>query len=92
MYIATFYTTDLSYPDFIPDSIVAHGDSLDDIIPELSDALAESLLNPNVAPANQYGDPVGPSMAEVCQAIHDGTTCIVFDYGEYKEVYTILNI
>lgn len=92
MYIATFYTTDHADPGLVPVSPVASGDSLDDIIPGLSDALAESLAGSDVAPVNQYGDPVGPSMAEVCQAIHDGTTCIVLDYGEYRDVYSILNI
>lgn len=92
MFIVTFYSTNRSDPDLVPVSTVASGDSLDDIIPDISDALAESLADSDIAPVNQYGDPVGPSMAEVCQSIHDGTTCIVLDYGEYRNVFTILNI
>lgn len=92
MYIVTLYTPGQSDPDYIPDTLITHGDTLDDIIPELSDAIAESLAYSDVAPVNQYGNPVGKSMAEVCQSIHDGTTCIVLDDGKYREVYTILNI
>lgn len=92
MFIVTLYTTDHSEDNLVPDSAVAHGGSIDDIIPELSDALAGTLADSDVAPVNQYGDPVGKSMAEICQAVHDGTRCIVLDYREYREVFTIIEI
>lgn len=92
MYIATLYTTDHQDADLIPDSVIASGEALDDLIPAISDDIAESLVNPNITVSNQYGDPIDNNVASVCQAIQDGTACIVLDRGESRDVFTIIEI
>jgi len=96
MFIVTIYTTDHSDKDYIPDTIITSGDSIDEIIAGISDELAESFgTGPdNAGPSvkDNLGNPIEDNIASVCQAIHDGTTCIVVDFPTHRNVYTILTI
>ena len=96
MYIVTLYSTDQSDPDYIPDTIITYGDTIDELIAGISDELAESFGTDPAIPGpsvkDNLGNPIEDNIASVCQAIHDGTTCIVVDFPTYRNVYTILNI
>ena len=96
MFIVTYYTTDHSDNDYIRDTIITSGESIDEIIAGISDELADSFgtdpdhEGPSVK--DNLGNPIEDNIASVCQAIHDGATCIVVDFPAYRNVYTILNI
>lgn len=84
--------------DLIPVVIMAHGETTDDLIPALSDDIAEILAMDEIKSAtitDNYGHEIEPTVASVCEAIANGTTTIMVhqtfrDTGDrYTDVYTI---
>lgn len=99
MMICTFYSTDRSDGDLIPAVIEATGDSLDDLIPNISGEVATELamageIGNTVEITDHEGNEIEPSVFGVCSALADGATCISLKHtlptGEtYENVFTI---
>ena len=99
MMICTFYSTDRSDGDFIPAVIEATGDSLDDLIPAISDEVATELamadeIGKTVEISDQEDNEIDRSVFGVADALAKGATCIVLKNtlptGEtYENVFTI---
>ena len=92
MMICTFYSTDRSDGDLIPAVIEATGESLDDLIPAISDEVAKT-----VEITDHEGNEIERSVFGVCSALADGATCIDLKHtlptGEtYENVFTIHTI
>jgi len=102
MMICTFYSTDRSDGDFIPAVIEATGDSLDDLIPAISDEVVTELamadeIGKTVEISDQEGNEIERSVFGVADALAKGATCIVLKNtlptGEtYENVFTIHRI
>lgn len=102
MKICTYYTTDRSDCDFVPTVIKAKGETLDDLIPEISDEIAQELAmaeinGESVTIEDHEGIEIEANVGAVCEALHNDTTCIVVkhkpDAGEdYENVFTIHNL
>jgi hypothetical protein len=102
MMICTYYSTDRSDGDFIPAVIEATGDSIDDLIPAISDEVATELamadeIGKTVEISDQEGNEIERSVFGVADALAKGATCIVLkntlSTGEtYENVFTIHNI
>lgn len=99
MMICTFYSTDRSDGDFIPTVIEATGDSIDDLIPAISDEVATELamadeIGKTIEISDQEGNEIERSVFGVSDALAKGATCIVLkntlSTGEtYENVFTI---
>lgn len=99
MMICTFYSTDRSDGDFIPAVIEATGDSIDDLIPAISDEVATELamadeIGKTVEISDQEDNEIERSVFGVGDALAKGATCIVLKNtlptGEtYENVFTI---
>lgn len=102
MMICTFYTTDRSDGDLIPAVIEAKGESLDDLIPEISDEVAMELamadqISKTIEIEDHEGNEIERSVFGVTDALVKGATCIVLKNtlptGEtYENVFTIHRI
>lgn len=97
MMICTVYSTDRSDGDFIPAIIEATGESLDDLIPAISDGVATELfladeLGKTVEITDHEGNEIERSVFGVADAILKGATCIVLKHETYENVFTILSI
>lgn len=102
MMICTFYTTDRSDGDLIPAVIEAKGESLDDLIPEISDEVAMELamadqIGKTIEIEDHEGNEIERSVFGVTDALVKGATCIVLkntlSTGEtYENVFTIHRI
>lgn len=102
MMICTFYSTDRSDGDFIPAVIEATGDSLDDLIPAISDEVATELcladeIGKTVEITDHEGNEIERSVFGVADALAKGATCIMLkntlSTGEtYENVFTIHTI
>jgi hypothetical protein len=99
MMICTFYSTDRSDGDLIPAVIEATGESLDDLIPAISDEVAAELsmaegIGKTIEIEDHEGNEIEASVFGVADALAKGATCIVLkntlDTGEtYENVFTI---
>lgn len=102
MMICTFHSTNRNEVDFIPAIIGATGDSLDDLIPAISDEVATELamadeIGKTVEITDHEGNEIERSVFGVCSALADGATCIDLKHtlptGEtYENVFTIHTI
>ena len=102
MMLCTYYTTNRSDGDFIPAVIQATGDSLDDLIPAISDEVATELsmadvICKSVEITDQDGNEIDRSVFGVADALAKGATCIDLKFtmptGEtYENVFTIHTI
>ncbi len=102
MMICTYYSTDRSDGDFIPAVIEATGDSIDDLIPAISDEVATEFamadeIGKTVEISDQDGNEIERSVFGVADALAKGATCIVLKNtlptGEtYENVFTIHTI
>lgn len=102
MMLCTFYSTDRSDGDLIPADIEAMGESLDDLIPDISDEVATELaladeFGRTVEIADNEGNEIERSVFGVADALANGATCIVLKHtlstGEtYENVFTIHTI
>lgn len=104
MMICTFYTTyrNRSDEDLIPTDIEATGNSIDDLIPDISDEVATELamadeFGRTVEISDHDGNEIERSVFGVADALAKGTTCIVLKHtlptGEtYENVFTIHTI
>lgn len=97
MMICTVYTTDRSDGDFIPAIIEATGESLDDLIPAISDGVATELcladeIGKTVEITDHEGNEIERSVFGVVDAILKGATCIVLKHETYENVFTIHTI
>lgn len=76
--------------DLIPVVIMAHGETTDDLIPALSDDIAQTLaVNNGVTIEGIEGNPIEPDVQSVCEAVANGTTTIMVHRTEDTDVYTI---
>ena len=76
--------------DLIPVVIMAHGETTDDIIPALSDDIAQTLaINDGVTIEDIEGTPIGSDVQSVCEAVANGTTTIMVHRTDDTDVYTI---
>ena len=97
MMLCTFYSTDRSDGDFIPAVIEATGESLDDLIPAISDEVATDLamadeMGRTVEIEDHEGNEIECSVFGVADALAKGATCIVLKHETYENVFTILSI
>jgi hypothetical protein len=103
MKICTFHTTDRGDDlEMVPSVILAHGDTVDDLIPEISDSIAMEIVTANeegneIRFVNNHGNPIDTSVFGVVNAINEGTRCIVVkksmpDGRTYENIYTIHSI
>lgn len=104
MMICTSYTTcrNGSDGDLIPTDIEATGDSIDDLIPDISDEVATELamadeFGRTVEISDHEGNEIERSVFGVADALTKGATCIVLKFtlstGEtYENVFTIHRI
>lgn len=97
MMICTFYTTNRNDSDLIPADIEATGDSLDDLIPAISDEVATELaladeFGKTVEITDHEGNEIERSVFGVADAIFKGATCIVLKHETYETVFTIHTI
>jgi hypothetical protein len=102
MMICTFYSTDRSDGDLIPAVIEATGESLDDIIPAISDEVATELaiaqeVGKTLWIEDQDGNMIDKSVFAVSEALANGATCIVLKNAlptgeKYENVFTIHTI
>ena len=97
MMLCTFYSTDRSDGDLIPAIIGATGDSLDDLIPAISDEVATDLamadeMGRTVEIEDHEGNEIEASVFGVADALAKGATCIVLKHETYENVFTIHTI
>ena len=97
MMICTFHSTNRNNGDFIPAIIGATGDSLDDLIPAISDEVATDLamadeMGRAVEIEDHEGNEIECSVFGVADALAKGATCIVLKHETYENVLTILSI
>ena len=97
MMICTFYSTDRSDGDLIPVVIEATGESLDDLIPAISDEVATELamadeMGRTIEIEDHKGNEIECSVFGVADALAKGATCIVLKHETYENVFTILSI
>jgi hypothetical protein len=102
MMICTFYSTDRSDGDFIPAVIEATGETVDDLIPAISDEVATELamadeIGKTVEITDHDGNEIKRSVFGVCSALANGATCIVLKNAlptgeKYENVFTIHTI
>ena len=97
MMLCTFYSTDRSDGDFIPAVIEATGESLDDLIPAISDEVATDLamaddMGRTIEIEDHEGNEIECSVFGVADALAKGATCIVLKHETYENVFTILSI
>ena len=99
MKILTTYSTDRSDLDLAKTVILAKGETVDDLIPALSDEVAEELANAQaigkkVTVKDTDANEIDPTVFSVVEAIANGATCIIVTHvlpdGEtYDNVYSI---
>lgn len=84
--------------DLIPVVIMAHGETTDDLIPALSDDIAETLAMDDIKEStieDNEGNAIEPTVGAVCEAIANGATTIMVhqtyacDFTTRTDVYTI---
>lgn len=97
MMICTFHSTNRNNVDFIPAVIEATGDSLDELIPAISDEVATELamaegIGKTVEIEDHEGNEIEASVFGVADALAKGATCIVLKHETYENVFTILSI
>lgn len=100
MKLLIHYTTDHSDPDYVPATVCAKGETLDDLVPELSDLVATDLVKENhetVYVTNASDEDIDSSVAAILEAVHSGEDCIVItkvcdSRHTFKDVYTIRTI
>ena len=103
MKICTFHTTDRGDGlEMVPSVILDHGDTVDDLIPEISDSIAMEIVTANeegneIRFVDHRGNPIDTSVFGVTNAINEGTRCIVVkkstpDGRTYENIYTIHSI
>ena len=103
MKICTFHTTDRGDDlEMVPSVILDHGDTVDELIPEISDSIAMEIVTANeegneIQFVDNHGNPIDKSVFGVVNAINEGTRCIVVkksmpDGRTYENVYTIHSI
>jgi hypothetical protein len=99
MKILTTYSTDRSDLDLAKTVILAKGETVDDLIPALSDEVAEDLANAQgigkeVSVKDGDGKELDPNVFGVVEAVAEGSDCIIVAHalptGEtYENVFTI---
>jgi len=90
MYIVTHYTTDHSDADYVPAVVVATGTRLESVAPEITSAVSEyGSLGAAFDVADQYGAALPRDEKSLGEAIVNGTTCVVIDWGSHKDVFTV---
>ena len=97
MMLCTFYSTDRSDGYLIPAVIEATGDSLDDLIPAISNEVATELamaegMGKTVDIEDHEGNEIECSVFGVADALAKGATCIVLKHETYENVFTIHTI
>jgi hypothetical protein len=102
MKICTFYTTDRRDDDFIPAVIEATGETVDDLVPAITDEVAQEIaiaqeVGKTLWIEDQDGNMIDKSVFAVSEALANGATCIVLKNtlptGEkYENVFTIHTI
>lgn len=103
MMICTFHSTDRRNGGLVPAIIEATGESLDDLIPVISDEIATELavadeLGNTIEISDPDGNKIDRSVFGVTEALaKEATLCIVLKYtlstGEtYENVFTIFAI
>jgi len=102
MMICTFHSTDRRNGGLAPAIIEATGESLDDLVPVISDEIATELavadeLGNTVEISDLDGNKIDRSVFGVTEALEKATDCIVLKYtlptGEtYENVFTIFSI
>ena len=97
MMICTFHSTNRNDGDFIPAIIGATGDSLDDLIPAISDEVATDLamadeMGRTIEIEDHKGNEIECSVFGVADALANGATCIVLTHETYDNVLTTLYI
>lgn len=103
MMICTFHSTDRRTGGLVPAIIEATGESLDDLIPVISDEIATELavadeLGNTIEISDSDGNKIDRSVFGVTEALaKEATLCIVLKYtlstGEtYENVFTIFAI
>lgn len=97
MMVCTFYSTDRSDGDLIPAVIEATGDTIDDLIPAISDEVATELamadeFGKTVKISDHMGNEIERSVFGVADALAKGATCIVLKHETYENVFTIHRI
>ena len=97
MMICTFHSTNRNEADFIPAVIEATGESLDDLIPVISDEVATELamadeMGRTVEIEDHEGNEIEASVFGVADALAKGATCIVLKHETYENVFTIHTI
>lgn len=102
MMLCTFYSTDRSDGDFIPAVIEGTGETLDDLIPAISDEVAQELamaeaIGKTIKIEDHEGNEIDPSVHGVTEALANGATCIILKNtlptGEtYENVFTVHRI
>lgn len=76
--------------DLIPVVIMTHGETTDDLIPALTDDIAQTLaINDGVTIEDNEGKTIGSDVQSVCEAIANGATTIMVHRTEDTDVYTI---
>ena len=76
--------------DLIPVTIIEHGKTIDDIIPALSDDIAQTLaVNNGVTIEDNDGNTIEPDVQSVCEAVANGTTTVLVHRAEETDVYTV---
>jgi len=102
MMICTFHSTDRRNGGLVPAIIEATGESLDDLVPVISDEIATELavadeLGNTIEISDPDGNKIDRSVFGVTEALAKGATCIVLKHtlstGEtYENVFTIHTI
>jgi hypothetical protein len=99
MKILTTYSTDRSDLELAKTVILAQGETVDDLIPALSDEIVTELANAQaigkkVTVKDTEANELDPTVFGVVEAIANGATCIIVNHvlpdGEtYDNVYSI---
>lgn len=92
MYICTLHTDD---PGYVPATAVATGNTLDELVEGISDELADSFgpgPDKALSVSDEKGNTIGDDIYSVCQAVHDGTTCIVVRFPTHQNIFSIIEI
>lgn len=102
MMICTFHSTDRRNGGLVPAIIEATGESLDDLVPVISDEIATELavadeLGNTIEISDPDGNKIDCSVFGVTEALAKEATCIVLKHtlstGEtYENVFTIHTI
>jgi len=102
MLICTFHTTDRADRDLIPAVILGSGETIDDLVPEISDEVSSEIamddrIGKHVEITDIEGNTIECSVFGVCAALAEGATCIILTHtlpagDTYENVLTIHQI